>query len=617
MSRDWMALGLIGGSLFLGGCAGSANSFSQRPVECPILAQTAEATSHEVEQSRIPEVPRNIQSLSRSQARIADLSPAKPAHQPALAQSPSVIPPRIAAVPVNPSPIQTVSHQREATPAEVPDRQAAVLTIDGKTYRVQLVEEMSTVRTAQNEIVAPQFVAAPEPTDAASPSDHVSDPAAVSADTFPLDLPTALAMVGGQHPTVGFAQWRVQEAYAQLDQAEVLWLPSLQAGFSFHRHDGNIQASDGGIVDVNRSSFQYGLGTGASAAGTTPRPGIVAQFHLKDALFQPDIAEKTAWAHGHAANGVYQKQLLDVSLAYLNLLRAEQDLVILEESRQRTADLAQLTEDFATTGQGLRADADRMKTELALSETRIAEVREQSEVASSQLARNLSIDAIRRIRPLDPSVVPIELVSLKYDKASLISTGLVQRPELKEAQALVSAACERYQREKYSPFVPSVLLGFSTSGFGGGVGTGIDNVDGRYDFDALMTWEVRNLGLGEQASRREMSARIQQAKYAQIRVLDQVAQEISESHSQVIHRANRIQISQSAIQSARDSFERNLARIRDGQGLPIEVLQSIRALEDAHRGYLKAVIDYNEAQFRLQWSLGWPVFADMSADDGF
>jgi outer membrane protein TolC len=39
------------------------------------------------------------------------------------------------------------------------------------------------------------------------------------------------------------------------------------------------------------------------------------------------------------------------------------------------------------------------------------------------------------------------------------------------------------------------------------------------------------------------------------------------------------------------------------------VLQSIRALEEAQRAYLDAVADYNEAQFRLQWSLGWPVSA--------
>jgi len=38
-------------------------------------------------------------------------------------------------------------------------------------------------------------------------------------------------------------------------------------------------------------------------------------------------------------------------------------------------------------------------------------------------------------------------------------------------------------------------------------------------------------------------------------------------------------------------------------------LQSLRALEDSSRAYLKAVTEYNEAQFRLQWALGWPVVA--------
>lgn len=325
-----------------------------------------------------------------------------------------------------------------------------------------------------------------------------------------MNLPTALSMVGGQHPAVGFAQWRVQEAYAQLDQAEVLWLPSLQAGFSFHRHDGNYQASDGSIVDVNRNSFQYGLGAGAVGAGTTPRPGLVAQFHLADAIFQPEIARTTAWARGHAANGVMNEQLLNVAVAYLELLEAWQDTRILEDSRGRTRDLSKLTSDFAATGQGLQADADRLETELKLVDSRLVASQERIDVASARLAQQLSIAADRPIAPLDPTVVPIDLIALDIDRASLISTGLMNRPELKESQALVAAACEQYRRQKYAPFVPSVLLGFSTSGFGGGLGNNLDNVDDRYDFDALMTWEVRNLGFGERppaAPRNPVSSR--------------------------------------------------------------------------------------------------------------
>lgn len=428
-----------------------------------------------------------------------------------------------------------------------------------------------------------------------------------SENLVDLNLPSALARIDGQHPAVGIAQWRVQEAYAQFARAEVLWLPSIQAGFSFHRHDGNYQASDGSIIDVNRNSFQYGLGTGGTGAGTTPRPGLVAQFHLADAIFQPEIAQKTAWARGHAAKAVVNEQLLNAAITYIDLLDAHQDARILQESRTRTANLSKITSDFAQAGQGLQADADRLKTELTLADGRLVGAREQIAIASARLAQALSMDAGNQIRPMDVTIVPLEMTSSELDRPSLISTGLSTRPELKESQALVAAACEAYRREKYAPLVPSVLLGFSTGGFGGGLGDELDNVDSRYDLDALMSWEVRNFGLGERAARRESSARVQQAQFAKLRVMDQVAREVSEAHAQVQFRRQRMSITQRAITSAQNSYDLNLARIRDGQGLPLEVLQSAEALERAQRAYLRAVVDYNQAQFRLQWALGWPV----------
>jgi outer membrane protein TolC len=47
--------------------------------------------------------------------------------------------------------------------------------------------------------------------------------------------------------------------------------------------------------------------------------------------------------------------------------------------------------------------------------------------------------------------------------------------------------------------------------------------------------------------------------------------------------------------------------VRDLEGLPIETLQSIQALDQARREYLRALVDYNAAQFRLQRALGWPI----------
>lgn len=633
-----ISLSVLCGLVFsIAGCSGNRNFLSSTPESRP------DSAGDSFDQPL--QAPRNARYLSSEQTNQLALTPSNLVPRPRQGDLPAKVETQRT--------IQPVSHAPEVLqPLQQRD---ATLTIEGRTYRLQLVEEAknsfheTSMRTAaSSDIPAFNYVTptliplkpaepnsetdwtenrfgksslSPEASVRSEPPERVVarhtqtgfdrrtelEPEPLPPHALRLNLPTALSMIGGQHPAVGFAQWRVQEAYAQLHRAQVLWLPSIQPGFSFHRHDGNFQASDGSILDVNRNSFQYGLGTGATGAGTTPIPGIVAQFHLADAIFQPEIAQKTAWARGHAANGVVNEQLLNVAVAYLELLDAEQDLIILKESRQRTGDLAKLTGDFAAAGQGLQADADRLQTELRLVENRLAAARERVEVASARLAQTLSIDAGQRIVPLDPTVVPIELVSLEMDKGVLISTGLSNRPELKEAQALVAAACEQYQRQKYAPFVPSVLLGLSTGGFGGGLGNSLNNVDSRYDFDALLSWEIRNLGFGEGAVRRESEALIQQAKYEKIRVLDQVAREVAEAHAQVLHRAERIAITQHAIQSAEDSYTRNLNRIRDGQGLPLEVLQSVQALEDARRAYLRAVVEYNEAQFRLQWALGWPL----------
>ncbi|MCO8121357.1 TolC family protein [Stieleria sp. TO1_6] len=464
----------------------------------------------------------------------------------------------------------------------------------------QTVADLIATETVQSPDLQAPTVQPPVP---------IEQPIEPAPGAINLNLPSALAMVGGQHPAVGQAQWRVQEAYAQLESAQALWLPSIGAGFSFDRHDGNYQASDGDIVDVNRNSFQYGLGSGAVGAGTTPRPGLVAQFHLADAIFLPRRAQKTAWAAGHAASATVNRQMLQAALAYLDLLDAHQNLRVLEESQARAMELSKVTRDFAEAGQGLLADADRMQTEVTLTENRLLAAREQISVASARLAQAVSLNSRDEIVPTDITVLPLELSSTTDDPATLIGTGLAMRPELKESQALVAAACDAYEREKYAPFVPSILLGFSTGGFGGGLGNNLDNIDSRYDLDALMSWEIRNLGVGEQAARRASSARVQQAKFETVRMMDQVAREVSEACVQVRFRRQQIDVTRRAIESAQGSYDRNFKRIRDGEGLPLEVLQSVQALESAQQAYRQAVVDFNQSQFRLQWAQGWPVEA--------
>jgi outer membrane protein TolC len=434
---------------------------------------------------------------------------------------------------------------------------------------------------------------------------HLDVPAAPGV---PIDLASALQITAGQNPQVGFAQQRIQEAYAQLKSAETLWLPSIRAGVSYNKRDGVIQDVAGNMITNSRSSVYTGLGALAVGAGSPAVPGLVMNFHLRDAIFQPRVAAQTLGARQQASRSVSNDMLLETALRYLDLLEAIAVLAVAQETLEHARQLSELTRSFARSGQGLPADADRAMTELSIRQIEVQRANEAVRVASIRLSRILSQrDQSLTLEPQETALVPIELVLPSSQLSELIATGLTNRPELAEARYLVGEAVQRLRRESYAPLVPSVLLGLSYGGNGGSPNSTIKDFDDRVDFDAAVYWEVRNLGLGEKYARGGSRAQQEQARWRQVQVMDQVAAEIAQAHAQVTARLAQIELAESGINAAQDSYRRNAERVHGAQGLPIETLQSIQALDQSRRQYVRAVADYNRAQFQLQHALGWPI----------
>ena len=433
----------------------------------------------------------------------------------------------------------------------------------------------------------------------------------VRTTSYPLDLGGVLGLADGQNPQVILARERINEAYAQVDRADILWLPSLRAGVNYNKHEGTIQDVAGNVFNTSRGALYGGLGAGAVGAGSPSVPGLVANFHLTDAIFQPKIARYQASSRQFAATSARNDILCDSAVAYLELLRAEQRLAIAREAREKTNRIAELTGAYARTGQGAVADHDRLLAELAARDGDLSQAEEAVQTASAKLAFLIHADPSVAITTNEPFVVPLHFTSREATAQELVAQGLSRRPELAEHRQLVGEACERLRREKYAPLIPSVLLGVSYGGFGGGLGGNISNTADRFDGDAVAYWEVRNLGFGEQAVRAEAASRLRQAQWREVVVMDRIAQEVVEAHGQVESRRKRIELAKSGIQAAERSYDLNLQRIENARGLPIEALQSVQALAQSRRDYLNAVIDHNVAQMKLCRATGW--FEETSA----
>jgi len=494
-------------------------------------------------------------------------------------------------------PIHTRPTEVQHPPRTASATKAIPVTTVGYTKVVEAAELIANDNTAQLDAIAVQS----EPTSVRATSPNVVE------ESFPIDLTSALRLAAGQNPQIGYAQQRIQEANAQVQSADVMWLPSMRVGGNYNKHEGRIQDVAGSIIETSRGSIYSGLGAQAVGAGSPAVPGLLMNFHLTDAHFQPLIAQQRLCARRHASVAVRNNLLLETATAYTNLLEAMQLLAIAEQTLVSAEKLRDITKDFAETGEGLRADADRAVAELSMRQVEQLRVKENVRVASVRLNRLLSQDATLKLEPTESLLVPIALASPSSELRELVALGLSNRPELSESRNLVGEAIETLNREKYAPLVPSILLGMSYGGNGGGLGSNIDLFGDRMDFDAAAFWELRNLGFGDQAAQNSTRSRVGQARYRQVQMMDTVASEIAEAHVQVQERSGQIELAKVGIQAAQDSYRRNTERIQDGEGLPLEVLQSLQALDLTERQYVRTIADYNRAQFNLHRALGWPI----------
>jgi outer membrane protein TolC len=452
----------------------------------------------------------------------------------------------------------------------------------------------------------------------------------LAPDELPIDLGTALRLAGVDNPELQFARERVTEAAAIRQLAAVQLLPDLNAGANFDLHRGPLQQANGNIIRPNRESLYFGLGANAVGSGTVNIPGLNYNLNVSTAWFdylrsRQLVAQRTA-AERATANDVF----LRVCLAYCELLRADGRRAIARRNRAEGAELARLTAAYAAVGQGRKADADRAEVELRKRDAELLQTEADTLIASARLAQLLNLDPSTRLKPIDGWVVPAPIVPDPVPLQDLLAIALLQRPELAERRAAIQDAIYALSAAKLLPFSPTVILGFSTGGFGGGsdlvarpggfigldggrqIGSRFGDFGDRLDFDVVGFWTLRNLGVGNVALVRRADSVLRQARFRELDVLNRIRAEVAEAQARTQAQFAQLDTLEKAIRASTEAFLEDTLRIRGQQGLPIEAVDSLRLLARSRYEYLDAIIGYNQAQFRLYVALGQPPAAALA-----
>lgn len=437
----------------------------------------------------------------------------------------------------------------------------------------------------------------------------------------PIDMASALSLVGVQNPQFLLAQQRVPEAIALRQLAAAQFLPTLNLGTSYDGHTGNLQQSSGNILSVKRNSLYIGAGAVAIAAGTVNIPGVVWNQNVT-LVWHGFLQSQQVVAQRQAASAATRLEMgLRVAVAYLDLLETEGRRSVLLQLGTEARELARLTANYAKTGQGIDSDANRAATDFIDRRALAVAAAGETLRASARLAQLLNLDSSLRLHPTDNWVVPHPLVSDSIPLRELLAIAATQRPELAERQAALRAAMIELDAARKLPFSPTAFIGMSGGDFGGGsnlvsqpVGTSafsygtprFGSFYSREDFDAMAYWTLKNLGIGNRALIDGAAARMKASDWQRLAVLEQVRVEVANAYVQAKVRMAQLQTSEQAVAAAEDSWREDLNRIRAQQGLPIEAEESLRLLTDSRLRYLTAIVDYNRAQFELYAALGQP-----------
>jgi outer membrane protein TolC len=428
---------------------------------------------------------------------------------------------------------------------------------------------------------------------------------------------------------VAQARLTVQRARVGVLRTASRYLPNVGVGGLYTMHDGSIQNTAGNISIVNRDSLFTGLSSSLS-------------FSISDAIFALPEANRILMAARFGLVRVQNDTLLRVAEAYFAALRARRQLARLDETldfltseeeselRGRSKGLLPLISAFVKAGSALPSDEARVEADVVRrSAERIAAL-EGVRVAGAELSRLLHLDASLMLLPVDDFRWPIPVPGMAWHGKpleDLVPEALRGRPELAENAALLEAAVARYRAAKWRPLLPVVIANVGYGAFGGGpsivgrTATGgnlfgnsgvIDQFSPRLDIDLGLQWRLDGLGLGTAAAIRDGKIAVDQLRIQQMQIQDLVVAQVVQSVEQIRRGRQRVQVCRAGLFDDRDqptgaiyrSLRLNFVRIKGGQGLPLEVLDSTRRLSDVLAAYADALTDYDRARFRLLIALG-------------
>jgi outer membrane protein TolC len=429
---------------------------------------------------------------------------------------------------------------------------------------------------------------------------------------LPVNLVAAMQLAGVRPLDIAAAGVQIEQALAVQLQAQALWIPSLNGGVDYFRHDGVQQnLFKGPNFRKGRQSLFVGGG-----------PSLFVG--LTDALFAPLAARRVVAARQADLQTARNDALFQVAQAYFDLQAARGRLLGVAAAIARAERLVTFARGLAPS---LIAplEINRAQTELqSLRQTQQVDIRDWR-VASARLAEVLLLEPATLLEPIEPPFLQVTLIPCERSLDELMPIALNSRPEIASRQELVAAAFQLLRQEKARPLLPNLIVTSPSTTTGllaagnltAGANELLNSNGSRLDIEVAAVWQLQNGGVGNIGRIRQRRAEQDVASIELTRTVFRVKSEVAQAAARLDTARVRVVETDEGLRQAIESADKNFVGLREttrpaGELLrlvvrPQEVVQSIEALNVAYEQYSAAVNEYNSAQFELYRALGQPA----------
>lgn len=407
------------------------------------------------------------------------------------------------------------------------------------------------------------------------------------ATRYPIDLPTVLRLAGTNHLDIALFREKAHEAYANAIVAIEGFIPTLNPGLRFERREGETQKNEGNFIDVDAQQTFIGS-------------NLTLDLELGDAIYSTLAEMQRYQASQSALKAKTHDAILEAAIAYIELARAQAQVVIAGQAVEITEKLVNQTETAVLQGMGFKGDVLRARSQLSSNKLALTGAKEAFNIASVRLAAILRLDHGIELYPAEKVLVPIKLISDSEKLPELIKKAMIQRPELKEAEANLVALKNERDGTVWGPLIPL----FRAEGGAGGLGHDPDTFNSRVDYKVSLGWKIGPGGLFDMGRQHQTSSRYEAKRIGLAKLVQEIEEDIRIAYAKVIAKTEQMKIAEDGLTDAAESLKLNQERQMMGIGIPLEVLQAEEALTKARLDHLVAITEYNKSQLTLFTKIG-------------